>query len=230
MSRDSHLELKVGSFVLLAVLCLTYFVASISNFSFAEKGYMIQADFSYANGLKDAAPVRFAGVDAGRVKKMNIFTDAADGQKTKVRIHLWVHQGIQIPSDSQLTINQLGLLGEKYIEIMPGKEAHFLNENAVVTGHDPIPLEKITERINHLTEKLEITVDSVNNGLLSAKNQQSIEETLTDFRDVMAHIKAGQGTVGKLLVDDGIYKNLDEFTADLKLNPWKLLYRPKLVK
>jgi hypothetical protein len=30
-----------------------------------------------------------------------------------------------------------------------------------------------------------------------------------------------------LITDEAIYDNLDELTADLKSNPWKLLYRPK---
>ena len=38
MSRDSALELKVGSFVLVALLILSFFVVSVSNFSFFEKG------------------------------------------------------------------------------------------------------------------------------------------------------------------------------------------------
>lgn len=227
MSRDSHLELKVGGFVLLGFVCLTYFVASVTNFSFVEKGYLLSVSFNYANGLKDAAPVRLAGVDAGNVKKISVFTDNTDGQRTKVRVNLWLRQGIQIPADSVVTINQLGLLGEKYVEIIPGHDTHFLTENAVLVGTDPVPFEKITERVNHLTEELEVTINNINNGLLSPKNQKSIEDTLADVHEVVLHIKEGQGTVGKLLVDDGIYRNLEELTADLKVNPWKLLYRPK---
>ena len=45
MSRDNGLELKVGAFVLLAVLALTFFVLSISDLSFFEKGRHIQVVF-----------------------------------------------------------------------------------------------------------------------------------------------------------------------------------------
>lgn len=210
MSRENQLELKVGGFVLMALLGLSFFVASVSNLSFMEKGRPMQAVFTFANGLKDAAPVRLAGVEAGLVKHMDIFVDEADSRKTKVRVHLWIRQGVQVPVDSKVTINQLGLLGEKYIEITPGQSTQFLSDDSTLVGNDPVPMEKISERVSHLTDKLETTVDNVN--------------------DLVGSIKQGKGTVGKLLTDDSIYTNLEELTADLKVNPWKLLYRPKPAK
>ena len=200
MSRESHLELKVGSFVLLALAGLSYFIFSVSNLSLFEKGRPLQAVFGFANGLKEAAPVRLAGVEAGLVKNMEVFTDANDDQRTKVRVTMWIKEGVEIPVDSKVTINQLGLLGEKYVEIMPGTSTEFFKAGTVVVGFDPVPMEKISERVYALTEKMERTIDNINKG---------------------------QGTVGKFLTDESIYRNLDELTADLKANPWKLLYRPK---
>lgn len=227
MTRESHLELKVGAFVLFALAGLVFLVTSVSDFSFGGKGRSMQVLFTFANGLREAAPVRLAGVEAGQVKSMKIFVDETDSKKTKIRVHLWVKDGIEIPADSQVTINQLGLLGEKYVEIIPGRSTEFLAENSVMVGFDPIPVEKISQQVNDLATKLETTIDGINAGVLSEKNKQSLEAALADLSIVMSNIKQGQGTVGKLLSDDSIYKNLDELTADLKVNPWKLLYRPK---
>ncbi len=226
-SRESHLELKVGGFVLLALLGLCFFIASVTDLSFMEKGRGMQVVFAFANGLKEAAPVRLAGVDAGRIKGLKVFVDDADGRKTKVRVFIWIKDGVEIPVDSRVTINQLGLLGEKYVEIMPGLSPEFMKEGTQIKGEDPVPMERITEKVSKLTDKLEATIDGVNNHLLSAKNMQSLEETLADLREVVGNIKQGKGTVGRLFADDSIYKNLDELTLDLKSNPWKLLYRPK---
>jgi hypothetical protein len=33
--------------------------------------------------------------------------------------------------------------------------------------------------------------------------------------------------VGKLFYDDSLYQETEEFIADIKKNPWKLLYKPK---
>jgi phospholipid/cholesterol/gamma-HCH transport system substrate-binding protein len=227
MSRDNGLELKVGLFVLLALLALTFFVLSISDFSFFESGRHIRVVFGFASGLREAAPVRLAGVEVGLVRKLQVFVDKADGGKTKVWVNVWIKDKISIPADSNITINQLGILGEKYLEIIPGSSTDLIKDDGVVIGHDPVPIERITQRIDTLMAKLEITVDSVNNGILTDKNKQSLQDALRGFGAVGVDLKEGRGTLGKLFTDESIYNNLDDLTLDLKSNPWKLLYRPK---
>lgn len=227
MSRDNGLELKVGLFVLMAALALSFFVISISDLSMFEKGRHIQVVFGFASGLREAAPVRLAGVEVGLVKKLQVFRDEADGGKTKVRVNVWIHDDINIPADSKITINQLGILGEKYLEIIPGKSSEVIKEDSITVGQDPVPIEKIAEQVDSLMIKLETTVDSVNDGILTDKNKQSLQDALAGFAAVGTDLKEGRGTLGKLLTDESIYDNLDDLTSDLKGNPWKLLYRPK---
>ena len=113
------------------------------------------------------------------------------------------------------------------LEIIPGSSTDLIKDDGVVIGHDPVPIERITQRVDTLMAKLEITVDSVNNGILTDKNKKSLRDALEGFGAVGADLKEGRGTLGKLLTDESIYNNLDDLTSDLKNNPWKLLYRPK---
>ena len=227
MSRENGLELKVGAFVLMALLALSFFIISVSDLSFFEKGSHVQVIFGFASGLREAAPVRLAGVEVGLVKKLQVYTDEADGGKTKVRVNIWIKDGVAIPVDSNITINQLGLLGEKYLEIIPGTSKELVKGDGVLIGHDPVPIDQIAQRVSSLTTKIEAVVDNVNSGILTAKNERSLEDTLAAFSAVGTDLKEGRGTVGRLLTDEAIYNNLEELTADLKANPWKLLYRPK---
>jgi phospholipid/cholesterol/gamma-HCH transport system substrate-binding protein len=228
MSRDNALELKVGTFVLAAMAVILFFVTSISDFSFFDKGQKLNVIFSFANGLREASPVRLAGVEAGVVKKILIFIDDKDNKKTKVRATILLNQGMHVPKDSTFTINQLGLLGEKYIEIIPGQAQELLADDSETLGRDPVAFEKITEQVSTLTLKLNTTVDGVNS-MLNEKNKKSIENMLESLSIVAQDLKEGRGTAGKILHDESIYKNLEELTADLKANPWKLLYRPKKI-
>ena len=227
MPRESNLELKVGFFVLLGFLALTVFIFSISDFSAFEKGRAIRVIFGFANGVKKSAPVRFAGVDSGLIKDIDVFYDQKD-KKTKVAITAWLKEGTEIPQDSQVSINQLGLLGEKYIEIMPGIDTeHFLEEGATLVGEDPIPVEKLSTMIADLAEKIQKSVDGFNEVVHNEKNQKSLQDTLEGISLIVDNIKRGNGTVGKLLYDQRIFDDLQDLTSDLKANPWKLLYRPK---
>lgn len=227
MSQENGLELKVGLFVLLALLVLTFFIISMSDLSFFQKGCRYQVLFGFTSGLKDAAPVRLAGVEVGVVRSLNVFRDETDAGKTRVRVNIWIKDDIAIPMDSFITINQLGLLGEKYLEIIPGTSKDRLKQNGQITGHDPVPMEKIAQQVETVAGKVEDLIDHVNNGILTDKNKKSLEDALSALSRVGTNVQEGHGTVGRLLMDESIYNNLDEFTADLKANPWKLLYRPK---
>lgn len=227
MPKETNLELKVGAFVLIAIGCLTVAILSIGNFSFFERGQKMNVIFGYANGLKKAAPVRLAGVEAGHIKDIEILSEGGD---MKVRVELFIEDGIHVPADSTITINQLGLLGEKYVEITPGKSQQLIQTDGRVLGIDPVPIDRITQRIDGMTAKLEKTMDGINNGLLTPQNTQSVTDILTGIRNIVNEIQQGKGTLGMFLYNPNIYKNLDELSADLKNNPWKLLYRPKPVK
>ncbi|HLD69974.1 MAG TPA: MlaD family protein [Candidatus Omnitrophota bacterium] len=226
MPKESNLELKVGAFVVSAFILLTAFIFSISDFSAFQKGENLKVIFGFANGLKKAAPVRFAGVDCGRVKETNVFYDKKEG-KTKVQVDIWLKAGTDVPVDSVVTINQLGLLGEKYVEIIPGASVDLLRDGSALIGKDPIAMEKISEMVTQLAQKVDKSIEGFNSVVNNRKNQESLENTLLGISDIVTNVREGKGTVGRLFFDESLFENLHDLTSDLKDNPWKLLYRPK---
>lgn len=226
MPRESNLEFKVGLFVVAAIVCLVVFIFSISDFSVFKKGWTCTAEFHFANGLKKNAPVRVAGVDAGHVRSIAVTYDEVS-HEPKVRIDVWIDGGMRLPDDSRFLINQLGILGEKYLEIMPGMSSRLLLPGAEIEGDDPVAMDAITKTISTIGEKLSVTLDSINNGVLSEENKKSLAVSLVNIAAISEGIRMGEGTIGKFLTDKSVYQNLDELSADLKANPWKLFYRPK---
>ncbi|MEW6170713.1 MAG: MlaD family protein [Candidatus Omnitrophota bacterium] len=194
------LELKVGIFIFIGLIILGIFIFLIGNFQFIQPSYNLKLIFSYVNGLKVGAPVRLAGVDVGEVKDLHISFDK-ENQKTLIEVTTFVRRYAKVPVDSEAWINTLGLLGEKYVEIIPGKNYDSLmKENDILIGIDPIPMQEVMKQANDLVVKLE---------------------------DILGQVKSGQGTIGRLIYDDTVYKNLEEFSTDIKAHPWKLLFKGK---
>jgi len=81
--------------------------------------------------------------------------------------------------------------------------------------------------IHQLASKFDTTMDSVNEGVLSKETQQTFSEALAGLNSVIKKVNSGEGTLGRLLTNPAIHDNLEEMTADLKENPWKLFYRPR---
>ena len=234
MPKESNLELKVGVFMLVALIALSVFIFSVSDSNVLAKGKSLKVVFGFANGLKKNAPVRIAGVDEGIVKNIQLFFDRTDG-KTKVEVELWIKQETKIPSDSVIAVNQLGMMGEKYIEIFPGDDTkNFYENNQVIIGKDPIAQEAISERVMQVSNKLENAIGGIDRLISDEKNVASIGSALenlssvtSNLNGILADLREGKGTVGRLLYDEQLYDDLQGLTADLKEHPWKLLYRPK---
>ena len=234
MPKESNLEFKVGLFVLIALVGLALFVFSISDSSVLQQGKTVHVIFEFTNGLKKNAPVRIAGVEERIVQDVRLFFNREDS-KTKAEVFLRIKNDIPLPQDSVVTVNQLGLLGEQYIEIIPGLSTkNFVKDGDTMMGKDPIAQSAISERIWEVTEKVESTVGGVDNIINDQDNVQAIKQTFENLRtltgevnSIVLDMKSGKGTVGRLFYDSHLYDNLEGLTADLKANPWKLLYRPK---
>jgi phospholipid/cholesterol/gamma-HCH transport system substrate-binding protein len=142
----TKLELKVGVFVFTGLIILVIFILSIGSFKTWSSGYRLNLNFKFVNGVKVGAPVRFAGVDVGAVKKVKLTLDPQEN-KLNVCLNIWVKNNVQIPDDSTVWVNTLGLLGEKYIVIIPGKNFNSsLKHNQVLVGTDPLPMHELFNR------------------------------------------------------------------------------------
>jgi len=63
---------------------------------------------------------------------------------------------------------------------------------------------------------------------LSAGSRQLVttaQAAATDAREIVAHVKAGRGTAGAIVMDEALYDDLQELVRDLKTNPWKILWK-----
>lgn len=204
--KTRSLELKVGIFVFIGLIILSWFIFRIGDLKLTAHGYHLRVVFGFANGIKIGAPVRVAGVDKGEVKEIRL-THNTEG-KPEVFIRVWIEGDTLIPFDSRAWVNTLGLLGEKYLEIIPGKDYNkVLVNDSLLIGEDPTSVQEVTDLAKDI-------------GL-------QVQEALKGIQDVLADIHEGRGTIGKLFTDERLYTDIEEMFADLKQHPWKLLYRPK---
>ena len=193
-------ELKVGVFIMIGIAILFIIVFSIGDISFVRKGYHIKVDFNFVDGIGGSAPVRVSGVGVGQIEGLKLYRDEKEN-RTKAQLSAWIKEGVNIEEDAVATINTLGFMGEKYMEISPGTAGKKILKNGdLLIGKDPVSMAKVFENLSGLTDSVKTIVD---------------------------RLKNGQGTIGKLLTEDKIYKDLEAFVEDIKNNPWKLLNKPR---
>lgn len=272
MERNKSLELMVGFFVLIGLVILSYFIMRISDLE-SEPRYTLRIIFGFISGVTEGAPLRYCGVDAGEVKSVRVFFDPKEN-KPKVEVVVRIRKDLRVQEDAHAYVATLGLLGEKYIEILPGSpDARILKDGEVLVGHDPLPVEWMAQRGEEIITKLGKTIDSLNVIIGDKQNQarfkqtmagleelienlnhlsadlsllvnqnkerigetiesiktvsQNLDITLESINNILTRLKAGEGTLGKLLLDDKIYNDLEELVSDIKRHPWKLLFKTR---
>ncbi|MFH1478694.1 MAG: MlaD family protein [Candidatus Omnitrophota bacterium] len=234
MFTRSNFELKVGIFIFIGLVILSVIIFSIGNFYSIKRGYTLNVVFNFANGINKGAPVRYAGVEVGEVQDVAVYFDQEE-DRPMVNLLLWVSQNTLVNEDAKATINTLGLLGEKYLEIVPGtKESKLVGRNGTLRGQDPISTEELTRETKSTLAKIDKILGEVNEVVGNEETKASLKEIVAniekitfDLREVVAQAKEGRGTVGRFMTDDSLYNHIDEMILDIKKNPWKLLNKPK---
>ncbi len=222
-------EVKTGLFIAAALVILLIGAFAVRDVRSMGPAYIVKAEFNYGNGIKPFSPVRIAGVLAGQVNKVEFV------RKTrKVLVYARVKRGIKVPVDSEIFINNLGLLDEKYLEIIPGRSNKYIPEGSVVKGVDSVPLFKITKSLgraigefSQVTEKIKSLAEDKEFYKAVKDITLNLKDISDNFSELLESINSRKGTLGRLVYDDSLYEDIDEFILDVKNHPWKLLYKPK---
>ena len=227
MFTRSNFELKVGIFIFIGIVILSVIIFSVGNFYSVKRGYTLDILFNFANGINVGAPVRYAGVEVGEVQDIEVYFDE-EKKIPMVRLLVWVAQNTWINEDAKAAINTLGLLGEKYLEITPGtRETKLLKKGDTLRGQDPVSTEELARETKKTLAKIDTMIESINSIVGDEKVRASLKSTIYNIETISTGLKDGEGTIGRFITDDKLYKDIDEMILDIKKNPWKLLYRPK---
>lgn len=222
-------EIKVGIFLFVAFLLLFFALVFIRGETKFFKGtYAINVKFEFAEGLRNASPVRFCGVDVGEVKKVEIKEEKG---RPYVFVFAKINRGILIPRQAYFFVNSLSLFGEKYLEITPPEEEvktkDYVLEGEIIEGVSPIPLFNVFATFNK-------TMKEISEFVKEGKIKTSFENTLAnmesasfELKELFTDMRKKEGTIGRLLYDDSLYIKTEEFVEDIKKHPWKLLHKPK---
>jgi len=176
-------ELKVGILVLIGIVILFYMSFRIGKFGvFREAGYDVIVSFDNASGLDPKSPVQIAGVQVGKVRKIKL-----DGYKAMAT--LVIKESVNIPVDSKVAIKSQGVLGDKYIEIIPGIEKKFLAQGErikdVVTSPD---FDEIFTQINVAAKNFGDTVGEFK-GIIGDKEKVNIKKSIDNIQALSGEFK-----------------------------------------
>jgi phospholipid/cholesterol/gamma-HCH transport system substrate-binding protein len=136
--KRANLELTVGFFVLLGLVCLAYLAINLGKIEIYGEGYQINANFDNASGLKIGAPVEVAGVEVGRVVSIDLTP------MNQARVGLKMHPGLKIHDDAIASIRTKGIIGDKFIKLSAGASEKLIPPGGtIINTESGIDLEEL---------------------------------------------------------------------------------------
>lgn len=203
-------EARVGIFVLLGLLVLTFFAVRVSKYGgVGGKGYTIIADFTTAAGLEPKADVKMAGVPIGKVDEIKLIG-------TNARLVLRINEGVRIPRDSMASIQSQGMLGEKYVEIFPGKavDQSLAAGGTMVNTQSPQNLDELVRKVSAIGDDIKRFTDSLAGTFGTPEGKQALGEILKNVKETSIALRTiVSGNQDRL---NRIIANVEKVSADLK--------------
>jgi phospholipid/cholesterol/gamma-HCH transport system substrate-binding protein len=205
----NSLETKLGFFVAITVCAAVLIIETLGSADLFSRGKHVSALFDTVQDLKVGDRVKMAGVEIGRVDKIEIADE-------KVSVTMKLKLDANVKTDSKAIIKFTGLMGQNFVAVSfgaPGSPT--ADEGAVLQTEEQPDLSAIMAKldsaaggIQNLTKSF--TGDKIDNLLgpltdFIKQNSAPITATIANVKNVSSQIAAGQGTIGKLIYDDALY-------------------------
>ena len=121
-------EILTGAFVLAAVGVFLVYAVLHGGRAPQSAGITLTAQFDRVDGLNAGADVKIGGVKIGSVIDLRI-----DPRTFQAVVTLRVRPDLALPQDSSAEISSEGLLGGKYVAIVPGGADRVLSDGGRIT-------------------------------------------------------------------------------------------------
>jgi phospholipid/cholesterol/gamma-HCH transport system substrate-binding protein len=227
----------VGAFVLggLLLFAVGLFLIGDRRMLFTDT-FQVYAEFAEIAALDNGAKVRVAGMDAGEVENIRVPTGPGAPFRVRMRVRQDLHPLIRL--DSIASIQNDGLVGNKFVQIDSGSEAApEVPDQGTIKSREPFDIadlmQKMSDTIDTVNAMLVDVKAEVDNALVAVSNVAqdaqalmndmgadvrvilaSTEKVTGDLTAIVAGVREGKGTIGKLMVDDSLYRSVRTMMTD----------------
>jgi phospholipid/cholesterol/gamma-HCH transport system substrate-binding protein len=200
--------IRLGAFILVALIVFGVMVFLVGDRELLfSRTYRIRAPFDNVAGLDEGAPVRAGGVRIGTVQQIQLPHQPDD--KISVEIELANATRDVMKKDSIASIETEGLLGSKYVAISFGSvDAEQLHDGDVIESRPPIDYGDVAKKASEMLDSAKEAVDS------SKVAIGNINDASGDMKAISSKINNGQGTIGALVNDRTVFRNLNEMVQE----------------
>ena len=227
MKKKSN-EVSVGIFVIVGFIFLTLVLFFVSKTYSFRSGYSFDVMFEGVSILDRGAPVRMAGMRVGEVSQVALVYDP-NKQKLRVKVKLFVAKGMEIRENYEFAVRGAHILSEPHVEITPKPgNSPLVLPGAILEGAPMVEMEDLfseardaIKNISSVSSELNVSFKGPDGNIY--KGLKNMDTSLTSLSKILGTVEKGDGTLGKLVMKEDLYQEMDAFAKDVRAHPWKLV-------
>ena len=151
MFRKKFSELKVGLFVLIAVIIVLATIFWARGFLMTRGQMDMVAYFQKTSGLNEGDPVSVKGVEMGRVSSIELVGDS-------IRVDFTLDETIKVKEDYKIEIAMLELMGGKKLYITPGKSSVEIDYSKPLYGRNSVDFLSLMNSVSELSVEVKTLI------------------------------------------------------------------------
>ncbi|SHH67285.1 MlaD family protein [Winogradskyella jejuensis] len=199
MKQSKSQKIRLGLFVIIGtILFVTGIYLIGQRQDMFKKTFTISSYFQNVIGLQKGNNVRYSGIDIGTVKNISMINDST------IKVDMTIEEKIisHIKKDAIATIGSDGLVGNMIVNIVPGKGTEASVKNGdIIESYSKIGADDILTTLGSSSENIAILA--------------------SDLLKITNAIIEGKGTIGMLINDTLVAKNLSQSIYNLKVTSFK---------
>ncbi len=141
--NKTSIETAVGLFFFTGLLCVGYLTIKLGKMEIiGDEYYHLEAQFESVTGLKVGSRVEMAGVPVGKVEAISL---EPTRQMASVRLKIQGH--VELTDDVIASVKTAGLIGDKYIKLVPGgSDVPLQNGDMITETESALDLEELISK------------------------------------------------------------------------------------
>ena len=207
MDGSSKAELKVGATVLIALFILIAGLLWLKGFRLERSRYAQDVWFPNIGTLSVGDPVSISGVTKGKIAAIELHEGG-------VRVGMLLSNDVQLRADAQFTIKNVGLMGERFVDVRTGNSTDPLPRHMLARGEYDTGIPEVMGLMGRMTEDVRELVVAVRTTIgadttlqriaaitvslervaqqtseLIERNQTGIDRAVTDFGEAAKRLR-----------------------------------------